>query len=46
MSRKKFKEKEYITREVREMIKQRNKLHKKYINDRNDENKENWRDEK
>ena len=44
MSRKKFKEKEYITKEVREMIKQRNKLHKIYINNKNDENKENWRE--
>ena len=44
MSRKKFKEKEYITNEVREIINQRNKLHKIYINDRNDENKENWRE--
>ena len=44
MSRKKIKEKEYITNEVREMIKHRNKLHKIYIYDRSDENKENWRE--
>ncbi|CAL4095019.1 unnamed protein product [Meganyctiphanes norvegica] len=43
ISRKKFKEKNYITNEIKTMINKRNKLYTIYINDRNETNKENWR---
>ena len=43
ISRKKFKEKNYITNEIKTMINKRNKLYTIYINDRNENNKENWR---
>ena len=41
ISRKKFKEKNYITNEIKSMIKKRNDLHHIYIHDRSEINKEN-----
>ena len=43
ISRKKYKEKIYITDEIKSMIKNRNDLYHIFINDRNETNKENWR---
>ena len=42
ISRKKFKEKKYITNEIKNMIKQRNKLYHIYLNDKNTQNKDKW----
>ena len=44
LSRKKFKEKKYITNEIKNMIKERNKLFNIYTNDRNTPNKKKWID--
>ena len=44
LSRKKFKEKKYITNEIKNMIKERNKLFNIYKNDRNTPNKKKWID--
>ena len=44
LSRKKFKENKYITNEIKNMIKKRNKLFNIYTNDRNTPNKKKWID--
>ena len=46
ISRKQFKDKEYITNEIKIMIKDRNNLYDIFIKDRNDANKEKWRDKR